>query len=84
MVGAILNMMKNLVSLTPKQYAFKHKVPYTTVMRWLQQGLIEGAQKHLLPLPFSSHIYLIPSSAPLPLLKPGPKPKADSKALEAT
>jgi hypothetical protein len=64
--------------LTPRQYAQKHDVAYTTVMKWLQNGLIQGAKKA--PLPYEGYIYQIPKDAPPPDLKPGPKPAKKGKA----
>ncbi len=69
--------------LTPRQYSERHQVAYTTVMKWLQGGLIKGARKEPLVAPFQGYIYKIPADAQPPDLKPGPKPKsADQAATE--
>lgn len=68
--------------MTPREYAEKHDVAYTTVMKWLQNGLVKGAYKEPLPAPFKGYIYQIPEDASPPELKPGPKPgtqKASTK-----
>jgi hypothetical protein len=71
-------MAKATDMLTPRQYAVMHGVAYTTVMNWLNQGLISGANKE--ELPFGGFYWKIPKSAPKPVLKSGPKPKASKKA----
>ena len=65
--------------LSPRQYAVATGNPYTTVMTWLQKGMIAGARKEELPPPFTGHTYRIPEDAPPPELKPGPKPGAKKK-----
>lgn len=66
-------MKKSTKMLTPRQYAAEHGVAYTTVMNWLKQDLIPGADKEALP--FGGYVYRIPKIAPKPNLKAGPKPK---------
>jgi hypothetical protein len=70
-------MAKATEMLTPRQYAVLHGVAYTTVMNWLKQGLISGANKE--DLPFGGFYWKIPKTAPKPILKAGPKPKANQK-----
>ena len=67
---------KSKATVTPREYAQKHGVAYTTVMKWLQRGLIAGAVKEALPAPFEGYIYRVPEDAPRPTAKPGPKPSA--------
>lgn len=63
--------------LTPRKYAELKGVAYTTVMNWLQQGLIPQAVKH--PT-LTGHYWEIPDSAPEPNLQPGrPSTKAAKK-----
>jgi hypothetical protein len=68
-------MKKAKRMLTPKEYSVANGVPYQTVMGWLRRDLIEGARKEAAPPPFTGHIYKIPENAPVPVVKPGPKPK---------
>lgn len=68
--------------VTPRQYAEKHHVAYTTVMKWLQKNLIPGAYKATLPPPFVGYVYQIPEDAPPPNLKPGPRPQAKKGGAE--
>lgn len=63
--------------LTSKQYAKLHETPYTTVLSWLQRGLIPGATK--ITLPFGLHYWQIPENAPKPQLTKGPKPTKKKK-----
>lgn len=60
--------------LSPKQYAEKIQKPYTTVMTWLQGGVIPEAVKRTTP---TGHYWEIPEGTKPPELKPGPKPKAN-------
>lgn len=46
--------------LTPRQFAGEMNAPYTTVMAWLQQGLIKEAVKTETP---HGHYWEIPYSA---------------------
>ena len=55
--------------VTPRKYAERHKVHYTTVMSWLRRDLVPGAVKE--ELPYGGWYYRIPVDAPLPELKPG-------------
>jgi hypothetical protein len=61
--------------LSPRQFASKHAVAYTTVLFWLKNEAVQGAEK--VPLPFGEgrYAYQIPEDAPKPDLKPGPVPK---------
>lgn len=59
--------------VTPKEFAAIHGVAYTTVMKWLQRDLIQGAVKEPLQPPFQGHIYRVPKDASRPESKPGPK-----------
>ena len=70
-------MNKSAKTLTPRQYSEKHGVAYTTVLNWLKQGLIPGAQME--QFPFGGYYWMIPESAPKPNLKTGPKPKSKSR-----
>jgi hypothetical protein len=63
--------------ITAKEYAEIHNVHYTTVMNWLRRDLVPGAAKE--ELPFGGYFYKIPANAPIPELKPGPKPKRAKK-----
>ena len=70
--------------MTPRQFAEKHGVAYTTVMKWLQNDLISGAYKEELRPPFQGYIYQIPENARRPESKPGPKPKtSDNQAVRS-
>jgi hypothetical protein len=66
--------------LTPRQLAEQMDVAYTTVMSWLQQGLIEGAVKQKTP---HGHYWEIPVSVTKTFKRPTPgrppKPKAAKK-----
>jgi hypothetical protein len=52
--------MRDEKRLSPRQLAEQMNVAYTTVMSWLQQGLIEGAIKQETP---HGHYWEIPLSA---------------------
>ena len=54
--------------LTPRQYAEQQRVAYSTVMNWLQQGIIPAAVKHATP---TGHYWELPETAPVPKLRPG-------------
>ncbi len=66
--------------LTPKMYAEEVGAPYPTVMSWLQADLIPGVEKQ--ELPNGKHYYLVPTGAPKPETRRGPKPK-DAPTTEA-
>ncbi len=55
--------------VTPRKYAERHKVHYTTVMNWLRRDLVPGVVKE--ELPYGGWYYRIPVDAPLRELKPG-------------
>lgn len=55
-------------TLTPGQYADKIGVAYTTVMNWLQQGIIPGTVKHSTP---TVHYRELPETTLAPKLQPG-------------
>jgi hypothetical protein len=59
--------------ITPREFAAKHGVAYTTVLFWLKNEMIEGVQKETLPFGKNKFVYGIPETAPKPELKPGPK-----------
>ena len=59
--------------LTPRQYAERQRVAYTTVMNWLRQDKILGAVKHMTP---TGHYWEIPVKATKPKLLPGRPPKS--------
>lgn len=63
--------------LTPRQYAEKHNFKYTTVMDWLQNGLLEGAVKIALP---EGHVYQVPENAKKPERRRGPVPGSKKPA----
>ena len=63
--------------LSPRQYAEAIEKPYTTVMFWLQTGLIPQAVKQDTP---TGHFWMIPEGTKPPELKRGPKPKKKGKA----
>ncbi len=56
------------------EFAKKHNKPYQTVMTWRRRGLLRGVVKVDKPI---EH-YLIPENAPVPNVKPGPRPKKKS------
>ena len=64
--------MANKKMLSPRQYAAEIERPYTTVMTWLQGGLLPTAKKQETP---TGHYWEIPEGTPPPDLKPGPKKK---------
>jgi hypothetical protein len=66
--------MRKKTMLSPKQYAGTIGKPYTTVMTWLQNGLLTEAVKLETP---TGHFWAIPEGTKPPDLKPGPKPKAE-------
>jgi predicted site-specific integrase-resolvase len=63
--------------LTPRQFAARQGVAYTTVANWLQQGLIPEAVKRETP---SGHYWEVPETATVPQLKVGRprKPKEEA------
>jgi len=63
--------------IPPKEYAEKVGAKYQTVMLWLRQNLIPGAQRF--DLPAGGHYYTIPEDAPKPETRRGPKPKKAAK-----
>jgi hypothetical protein len=63
--------------LTPRQYAEKHQVAYTTVATWLQRGQIPEAVK--VEVPAGGHQWAIPETAKAPKLPLG-RPKKSGKA----
>lgn len=62
--------------VTPRQFAQKHEVAYTTVIAWLNKSLLVGAKKE--DLAYGGFMWLIPENAAPPDLKPGPKPKTEA------
>jgi hypothetical protein len=70
-------MVKTTKMLTPRKFAALQGVAYTTVMNWLQRGMITGAVKH--PLPSGSHYWEVPETATAPELQPGRPSKKGSK-----
>jgi hypothetical protein len=73
-INAHMGRKVNLV--TPRQYATKHGVAYTTVMYWLQSGKIPGAEKTETP---TGHYWLLPDDTPNPELKKTGRPRKNSK-----
>jgi hypothetical protein len=71
-------MKKGEKMVTPREYAARLDVAYTTVMNWLQTGRIPGAVKRTTP---TGHYWEIPEKAPAPDTRPGrpPKPKTEKK-----
>ena len=64
--------------LTPKQYAERQGVAYTTVMNWLRQDKVLGAVKHMTP---TGHYWEVPAKAAKPKLLPGrPRTKKTAEA----
>jgi hypothetical protein len=61
--------------IPPKEYAEMVGAKYQTVMLWLRQDLIPGAQRF--DLPAGGHYYVIPENAPKPETRRGPKPKKE-------
>lgn len=74
----IIGMAKKKM-LSPRQYADTIETPYTTVMTWLQGGLVPQAVKRETP---TGHYWEVPEDAKPPELKPGPKPKAAGKEVK--
>jgi len=64
-------------TISPREFAALHQVGYTTVLFWLKNEMLDGAEKEPLPFGKDKFVYRIPADAPKPELKPGPKPKAD-------
>lgn len=56
--------------LTPREFATKHAVSYTGVMKWIRLGWLAGVER--VELPFGGFVYAIPADAPRPARKPGP------------
>lgn len=70
-------MAKKAKMVTPRQYAEARGVAYTTVMNWLNRGLIPGAARQETP---TGHYWEVPETAPAPELEPGrPSKKAVKK-----
>jgi hypothetical protein len=67
--------------IPPKEYAELVGAKYQTVMLWLRQELIPGAQRF--DLPAGGHYYVIPENAPKPATRRGPKPKKTAQAASA-
>ena len=68
--------------ISPKEYAEQVEAKYQTVMLWLRQNLIEGAQKFALPT--GGHYYLVPADAPRPETRRGPKVKTEKPTKKAS
>jgi hypothetical protein len=68
--------MEKKKMISPRQYANLISKPYTTVMFWLQNGLIPQAVKQETP---TGHVWAIPEGTKPPELKPGPRPGAKKK-----
>jgi hypothetical protein len=75
MLGTMRRQKGKSKMITPRAYAEKHEVAYTTVMFWLKNEKIAGAEKTPLPFGEGRFVYQIPEDAPKPELKPGPAPK---------
>jgi hypothetical protein len=77
--------MSKKTMISPKRYAEAVGRPYTTIMTWLQNGLLPDAIQLETP---SGNFWAIPEGTKPPDLKPGPKPgikKAnEAEAIEAT
>ncbi len=58
--------------LTPRQFAERNSVAYTTVISWLNKQLLPGAEKE--DLAYGGFMWLVPEDTPVPSLKPGPVP----------
>jgi hypothetical protein len=56
--------------LTPRQFAARHGVAYTTVMKWLHAELLKGAVQETSPFG-EGYYYKIPANCPRPIRKPG-------------
>lgn len=63
--------------LTPRQFATHHGVAYTTVISWINKGLLAGAEQF--EMPFGGFVWRVPIDATVPDLKPGPVPKAQTE-----
>lgn len=64
--------------LTPRKFAAKHNVAYTTVATWLQHGQLPEAIK--VESPAGGHLWAIPETAKIPTRGRGrPKRVATSK-----
>jgi hypothetical protein len=61
--------------LTARQFANMHGVPHSTVIFWLNKGVIPGAEKMEIAIGKKGFLWRIPDDAPLPKLPKGPKPK---------
>ncbi|HEX5083542.1 MAG TPA: hypothetical protein VFY40_15960 [Blastocatellia bacterium] len=59
--------------LTARQFAAAREVAYTTVISWLNKELLKGAEKQ--ELAYGGFMWQIPEDAPVPDLKPGPRPQ---------
>ncbi len=68
-------MKKKVQMITPRAFADLHGIKYQTVMRWLQNEKIDGAEK--VAMPDGRHYYFIPDNAKPPKLRPG-RPKKDT------
>ena len=58
-----------------KEFARLRNVPYSTVIFWLNRGVLPGAEKVDFPVGKQPFFWLVPQDAPLPDLPKGPKPK---------
>jgi hypothetical protein len=62
--------------ISPRAYAARHNVPYSTVMSWLRAKLLRGAVVHTKPLVW----YEVPENAAPPNLSAGrPSKKKSTK-----
>ena len=61
--------------LTARQFADRRQVPYTTVIFWLKNEALKGAEKLEIPFGRQGFVWRVPADAELPILKPGPKAK---------
>ena len=68
--------------LTPREFATKHAVSYTGVMKWIRLGWLEGVERQ--ELPFGGFVYAIPADTPRPARKPGPLPGAKKARAKKT
>jgi predicted site-specific integrase-resolvase len=68
-------MRKGTKMLTPRQYAEKHQVAYTTVATWLQRGQIPDAVR--IEAPAGGHLWAIPETAKAPQHQRGRPKKAE-------
>ena len=70
----------NSQNMTAKQFAEKMKVNYRTALRWLESGLVLGAERKNSPV---GDYWDIPVSAlEMERPKPGPKAKKDKATAE--